>query len=119
MVRIVEFIETSFFTRLLPTYLDDEEYRLFQADLIKKPEAGSVIPGTGGLRKIRWRDRRRGKGKRSGLRVIYYYLLEGSQIWLITLYDKGEADDLTAAERKAYRGLVSEIKTSWASKRKK
>jgi hypothetical protein len=114
----VEFIETSTFTRLLPAYLDDEGYRLLQAYLMETPEAGKVIPGTAGLRKLRWRDPRRSKGKRGGLRIIYYHLAEGSQIWLITLYDKDEADDLTAAEKKAYRGLINEIKAAWAAKRK-
>ena len=79
---------------------------------------GKVIPGTGGLRKLRWRDPRRGKGKRGGLRIIYYHLPEGSQVWLVTLYSKDEADDLTVAEKKTYRGLISEIKAAWAARRK-
>ena len=114
----MEFIETSTFTRLLPTYLDDEGYRPLQTYLLENPQAGKVIPETGGIRKLRWRDQRRGKGKRGGLRVIYYHLVEGAHIWLITLYDKDEADDLTPAEKKAYSRLVSEIKTAWAARRK-
>ena len=112
----MEFIETSNFTRLLPAYLDDEGYRLLQVYLSDNPGVGKVIPGTGGLRKLRWQDTRRGKGKRGGLRIIYYHLAEGSQIWLVTLYDKDEADDLTAAEKKAYRELISEIKAAWAAR---
>jgi mRNA-degrading endonuclease RelE of RelBE toxin-antitoxin system len=66
----VEFIETPAFTKNLSAYLDDERYRLFQGFLMKNPETGKVIPETGGLRKVRWGDFRRGKGKRGGLRII-------------------------------------------------
>jgi len=114
----VEFIEAPAFTRNLPAYLDDEGYRLLQASFVDNPEAGKVISGTGGLRKVRWGDPRRGKGKRGGLRVIYYYLREASHIWLITLYDKDEADDLTASQKKTYRQFVSEITAAWAATRK-
>ena len=88
------------FTALIAKYLEDDEYRALQAFLAGDPEAGDVMPGTGGFRKLRWADRRRGKGKRGGLRVIYYYLLTDAQIWLMTLYDKGEAADLSAAEKR-------------------
>ena len=114
----MEFIETSLFTRFLPTYLDDEGYRFLQAHLVENPQAGKVISGTGGIRKLRWRDQRRGKGKRGGLRLIYYYLMEGDQVWLITLYDKDEADDLGIDEKKAYARLVREIKMLWATRKK-
>jgi hypothetical protein len=70
----VEFIETPTFTALIAEYLRDDEYRALQSFLASEPEAGDVIPGTSGFRKLRWADRRRGKGKRGGLRVIYYYL---------------------------------------------
>ena len=94
------FFETPLFTRLLTDYLDDKGYRELQQVLMRNPEAGDVITGTGGFRKIRWQDIRRGKGKRGGLRVIYYYLAEDKQIWLFTLYDKNEVIDLTPAEKK-------------------
>lgn len=68
------FFETLIFTRLLPIYLDDESYRALQRLLLTSPEAGAVMPGTGGFRKLRWEDPRREKGKRVGLRIIYYYL---------------------------------------------
>lgn len=71
-----------------------------------EPLAGDVIQGTGGLRKIRFADPRRQKGKRGGLRVIYYFWRDGEQFWLFTLYDKDEAADLTAAERKAVKALL-------------
>lgn len=66
----MEFLEAPAFTRYLSEYLDDEGYRRFQRELARKPEAGDLIPGTGGFRKIRWADIRRGKGRRGGLRVI-------------------------------------------------
>jgi hypothetical protein len=61
------------------------------------------MPGTGEFRKIRWADVRRGKGRRGGLRVIYYHFKSDDQIWLITLYDKSEASDLTAKQKKALK----------------
>ena len=64
------------------------------------------MPGTGGFRKVRWEDARRGKGKRSGLRVIYYYLSADHQIWFFTLYDKGEATDLTADEKRLLKKAI-------------
>ena len=64
------------------------------------------MPGTGGFRKLRWADRRRGKGKRGGLRVIYYYLSADAQIWLMTLYDKDEMADLSAAEKRALKAAL-------------
>jgi len=70
------------------------------------PEAGDVIEGTGGLRKLRFADPRRGKGKRGGLRVIYYWWVNGQQFWLFTLYDKDEMEDLSAREKKALKELV-------------
>lgn len=69
-------------------------------------EAGDEIPGTGGLRKLRFGGKRRGKGKRGGLRVIYCWWMRGNQFWLFTLYEKDEAEDLTAAERAALKKMV-------------
>jgi hypothetical protein len=66
----VEFIEAPLFTRLLPDYLAEDDYIALQLFLVRDPEAGDLIPGTGGFRKLRWADPRRGKGKRGGLRVI-------------------------------------------------
>jgi hypothetical protein len=86
--------------------LDDEAYMLLQFELMEDPTAGAVIEGTGGLRKLRQADPRRGKGKRGGLRVIYYWWLGGDQFWLFTVYDKDQADDLTPAQRKALRLLL-------------
>ena len=73
---------------------------------MENPALGDVMPGTGGFRKIRWEDARRGKGKRGGLRVIYYYLTAEHQIWFFTLYGKDEAVDLTAKEKKVLKKAI-------------
>ena len=74
--------------------------------LIKRPDAGDPIQDTGGLRKLRFADARRRKGKRSGLRIIYYWWVTGSQFWLFTLYDKDEMADLTAQQRKTLKAMI-------------
>jgi hypothetical protein len=102
----VEFIEAPTFTAHLADYLVDDEYLALQAFLAGDPEAGDVIPGTGGFRKLRWADPVRGKGKRGGLRVVYYYLLSDARIWLMTLYNKGEMSDLNAAEKRALKSAL-------------
>src|SRR6266446_1934677 len=99
----MEFIEAPAFTRQLANYLIDDDYREFQAQLGANPDLGDLMPGTGGFRKLRWADARRGKGRRGGLRIIYYYFSADQQIWLMTLYDKDEASDLTPKEKKALR----------------
>ena len=70
------------------------------------PEVGGVMEGTGGLRKLRQPDPRRGKGKRGGLRIIYYWWLGGAQFWLFTVFDKDQADDLTPDQRKALKQML-------------
>jgi len=100
------FFETLVFTRLLPDYLGDEAYRALQEALLENPELGAVMPGTGGFRKTRWEDARRGKGKRGGLRVIYYSLKADKQIWFFTLYDKNEATDLSSSEKKLLKKAI-------------
>lgn len=100
------FVELPPFERARRNYLDDEAYRLLQCELMENPTAGAVIEGTGGLRKLRQTDPRRGKGKRGGLRVIYYWFLGVDQFWLFTVYDKDQADDLTPAQRKVLKQLL-------------
>jgi hypothetical protein len=85
---VFTFVETPLFTRLVGGYLDDEAYRSLQATLAKAPDAGAVIPGSGGVRKIRWRSR--GRRKRGGARVIYFVRVERSVIWMLTIYAKNE-----------------------------
>jgi len=78
-----------------------------QNGLTNNPELGDLMPGTGGFRKLRWADKRRGKGRRGGLRIIYYYFLSDQQIWLMTLHDKNEASDLTPREKKALQAAIA------------
>lgn len=104
----MEFFEAPAFTRHLHDYLDEEQYRALQMELIRNPEAGDLMPATGGFRKMRWADPGRGKGRRGGLRVIYYYFDGDRQIWLMTIYGKNEAADLTAAEKRALKAAIEE-----------
>jgi hypothetical protein len=98
-VRSVQFVEAPAFSRYRDQYLDDDGIRELQQSLATNPEAGVLIPGAGGIRKLRWKDSRRGNGKRGGLRVIYYWFLSDEEIWLLTLFDKDEAADLTKGEK--------------------
>jgi hypothetical protein len=102
------FVETTIFSKLLPGYLDDDEYRGLQSHLIERADAGAVIQRSGGVRKVRWAAR--GKGKSGGVRVIYYWLRADEQIFLLTLYGKGEKEDLSAAKLKRIVKLVEELK---------
>lgn len=106
----MEFIETPIFTKYLPNYLEDKEFKELQNFLLISPEAGDVISQTGGFRKLRWSQKKRGKGKRGGLRIIYYYFPENEQIWLMTIYDKDEAIDLTSDQKKALKAAIEKEK---------
>ena len=107
----MEFIEAPAFTRKAFEYLGDDEYRALQTHLAANPDLGDRMPGTGGFRKLRWKDPRRSKGRRGGLRIIYYYFPAAQQIWLITLYGKDEAADLTPEEKKLLkRAIESELR---------
>jgi len=86
------FCETRLFSRLVQQYLTDDEYADLQQFLAKRPEAGSVIPGSGGVRKLRWTSR--GRGKRGGLRVIYFLRMAEGEIWMLTLYAKNVAENI-------------------------
>jgi hypothetical protein len=100
------FVELPAFERHRTSYLDNDGFRDLQNLLITGPRAGDVMPGTGGLRKLRFPDARRGKGKRGGLRIIYYWWDGGKQFWFFTLYDKDEMSELTPQERKALKELI-------------
>ena len=100
------FVELPAFERHRAEYLDDDGFRALQSLLMMRPDAGDPVPDTGGLRKLRFADARRGKGKRGGLRVIYYWWDSGLQFWLFTLYDKDEMKDLTPPQRKALKVLI-------------
>ncbi len=94
------FIEMPAFARQRLEYFDDVAFADFQQALLQQPDVGDVIQNTGGLRKVRFGDAARGKGKRGGLRVIYYWWQGGAQFWLFTLYDKDDFDDLSYDQRK-------------------
>lgn len=112
------FVELPPFQRVRQEYMDDDAYRRLQLGLLANPEVGDLIEGAGGLRKLRRPDPRRGKGKRGGLRVIYYWWPSGGQYWLFTVYDKDQADDLTAQQRKLLRQMLQrELESRQAAKR--
>ena len=99
-------MELPAFERLRASYLSDEEFGALQQALMARPQAGDVIPGAGGLRKLRFADRRRGKGTRGGLRVIYFHWMAGQQFWLFTLYNKDEVIDLTTEQRRTLKKVI-------------
>ena len=98
--------ETSIFTRQVRKLLDAEAYRLLQLRLVQDPDAGDLIRGTGGLRKVRWQGS--GRGKRGGVRVIYYWAVSDRVILMLFAYAKGERGDLTPDQRKVLAALVEE-----------
>ena len=99
-------IETPIFTRRIYQYILDDQYRLLQSWLIAKPDAGKVITGSGGLRKMRWSIS--GHGKRGGIRVIYYWSASVSTILMLFIYPKNEQDDLTPAQLRKLKSIVDE-----------
>jgi len=102
----MEFVETVLFTKKLPCYLTDDEYHKFQDFMQQQPEAGDIIKGSGGVRKVRWKVQ--GKGKRGGVRIIYYLELAEARFLMLTLYAKNELEDLTQAEIKLLKKIVEE-----------
>ncbi|MFO7634728.1 MAG: hypothetical protein R6W76_19415 [Caldilinea sp.] len=100
------FIETPVFTALLPDYLSDESYSALQQALLMRPDAGQVIPGSRGLRKLRWRTEH--SGKRGGLRIIYYWYVAGEALYMLFVYRKNEQEDLTRQQIKVLSRLVEE-----------
>ena len=100
----VVFVETPVFTRRVQEHLSDDDYAVLQSFLAERPDAGKIIKHSGGIRKLRWAGS--GRGKRGGLRVIYYWWEQGEQFWLFTLYDKNETDDLTVRERSMLKALL-------------
>lgn len=101
------FVELPAFARYRSEYLSDDEFRALQVELMGAPKKGDVIEGTGGLRKLRFADPQRGKGKRGGLRVIYYWQVSAYRFLLFTLYDKDEATNLTAKEKALLKQMLN------------
>jgi hypothetical protein len=91
---MISFVETKLFTRLVQEYLSDDEYSALQQALLANPESGVVIPRSGGIRKLRWGVA--GRGKRGGIRVIYFLRMRQGQIWMLTLYPKNVAENIPA-----------------------
>ena len=105
---MMTFTEHPLFTRRITDMLSDEEYRKFQADLAANPEAGDVIPGLGGLRKIRLALK--GRGKRGGARVLYLLFVSAETVFLLYVFTKGEFADLPPDKRRGIKRLVEEIR---------
>jgi hypothetical protein len=99
-------IETRVFTRQVQALLTDDEYRGLQEMLVARPDAGKVIVGTGGARKIRWATE--GQGKRGGVRVIYYWATAEGMILMLLVYAKNESDTLTDQQKKALKKVIEE-----------
>jgi len=110
---VFTFIELKPFTRRLLELGKDKSDDILlsiQNDLIKNPDRGSRVEGLGGIRKARCADPTRGKGKRGGLRYLYYYIETDGQMFLIFLFDKNEKEDLTKEEKKALRNVLNILK---------
>jgi len=90
----MEFIEAVAFTKYIYDYLSEDEYQGLQSFLLQYPESGKIVPGSGGLRKVRWAMS--GKGKRGGARVIYFYKKQDDEIWLLTIYGKSDVENIPA-----------------------
>ncbi len=103
----MEFIETPTFTRQILELLPDDDYRGLQNELMESPDRGDLIKGGGGIRKVRYAAK--GHGKSGGIRVIYYWLRNDGQIYMLLAYPKSKKDDLTDKETAILRELVKEL----------
>lgn len=97
-------IETSVFTKQVSRLLSDDEYQALQFELVSRPDAGSIIPGSGGLRKVRWSAK--GRGKRGGSRVIYYWAVSQEQLLMLMIYPKNVQDDLSHEQKRVLKQIV-------------
>jgi mRNA-degrading endonuclease RelE of RelBE toxin-antitoxin system len=102
----MRFLETRIFTEAIEHLLDHERYRALQEALIFRPDAGVVIPQSGGLRKIRWALA--GRGKRGGCRIIYYWDESTETFYMLYAYTKGAKEDLTTEQLRILSRLVRE-----------
>jgi len=108
----MQFIESSSFTKVVYHYLSEEEYKKFQAKLVKRPRLGNAIPECGGIRKLRWAQGSKTQGKRSGLRIFYLYIERVSHIYLLAVLGKGERGDISAKEKKLLKHLATQLKNT-------
>ena len=99
-------IETPIFSKRLLATLSDDEYRELQRGLLGHPESGKVIPGSGGLRKLRWAFD--GRGKRGGVRLIYYWFTAQGSLLLLFIYPKNVQDDLKPDQLRQLKRIVEE-----------
>ncbi len=100
------FVETSVFTKRIDELLSDDEFRLLQTSLVLQPDAGNIIRQSGGIRKLRWSVS--GRGKRGGIRIIYYYVKDNEKIFLLYAYSKNETDDLTSKQINILKSIIDE-----------
>ena len=105
----MEFIETPTFTKLVLDLLEDDDYAKLQAALALRPDMGKVIPGSGGIRKARWAGSGSSRGKRGGLRVIYYWQVADDIIWMLMAYPKSDQEDLSRDQVRQLKILVEEF----------
>lgn len=103
------FEEFAPFTRRVMELLSDDDLARVQVLLLERPDAGRVIPGSGGLRKLRVAAK--GRGKRGGARMIYYWVVARDRILMLDIYSKNEKEDLSAGELKQLRALIERYKT--------
>jgi len=103
---VFSFIETRLFSRLVREHLSDDEYRCLQMELANNPEAGAVIRGSGGVRKLRWAVR--GRGKRGGYRVVYFVRRPKGIIWMLTIYSKNVVDSIPGHVLKKIREEIGD-----------
>jgi mRNA-degrading endonuclease RelE of RelBE toxin-antitoxin system len=100
----VRFVETSVFTRRITEVLSDDNYRMLQQALLRRPEQGNLIEGSNGLRKVRWKEE--GRGKRGSLRIIYYWHAGREMFLMLYMYRKNEQEDLTARQKESLARVV-------------
>lgn len=111
------FIESTSFTKAIYNYLNDEEYKDFQTKIAEYPSLGNIIPGCGGIRKVRWAQKSKLHGKRSGLRIYYLYLEQLNHTHLLAILEKGEKEDLSSKEKAILKDLAIKLKSSAKSRR--
>ena len=104
------FVEASWFTERWKARMGDESFRALQNELVEQPDKGKVMPGCGGLRKLRFADPSRGKGKRGGVRVVYLHTPEAARVDFLDVYGKDDKDDLSPKKKKVLAGLAKVVR---------